>query len=286
MNCIVKVGGVPEHFNYSWHKAMEQGKFLAHGIDIHWTDYPGGTGAMAQALGEGELDMAIMLTEGAVAAIAKACPARILHFAVKSPLVWGIHTGVHADLQQEDDIKGKTVAISRYGSGSHLMAIVHAYLKGWPLDHMQWLEVKNLDGAKQALSEGTADVFLWERYTTKPLVDEGVFRLLGLLPTPWPAFVLVVREDFMTTHSEVVEQVSTELLAIQKELKEEKALVDTLSLRYQLKKEDVIKWLSQTEWSEDNVISEQEMDEVIGALMKANVLVNTIKGKNVLVKKR
>lgn len=285
MNTMVKVGGVPEHFNYSWHKAMEQGTFLAQGIDLHWTDYPGGTGAMAQALSEGALDMAIMLTEGAVAAVAKGCPARILHFAVQSPLVWGIHTGFHTDLQKEEDIQGKTFAISRYGSGSHLMAIVHAYLNGWPLDHMKWLEVKNLGGAKQALSEGKADVFLWERYTTKPLVDEGVFRLLGLLPTPWPAFVLVVRDAFLGEYPALVQRVSSALLLVQQGLKEEKGLIRTLSLRYQLQEEDVSKWLAQTSWAVDAVIKEQQVDAVMEALVKAKVLVNKTEVANILVKR-
>jgi sulfonate transport system substrate-binding protein len=281
----VRVGGVPEHFNYSWHKAIAQGKFLAQGINIQWKDYPGGTGAMAQSVHAGELDLAIMLTEGAVSAIAKGCPARILHFAVQSPLLWGIHTGFHASLQHEEDIKGKTFAISRYGSGSHLMAIVHAYLQGWPLDHMQWLEVKNLDGAKEALSTGKADVFLWERYTTKPLVDEGLFRLLGVLPTPWPAFVLVVRNDFMSKHLERVALISQVILALQQDLKHEEHLAKTLSMRYQLWEEDVLSWLSKTRWSTRADLEQQEIQTVIDALTKATILDQSVKVSDVVVHK-
>ncbi len=35
-----------------------------------WTDYPGGTGAMAKALNENETDVAVILTEGIVKDIA------------------------------------------------------------------------------------------------------------------------------------------------------------------------------------------------------------------------
>jgi sulfonate transport system substrate-binding protein len=284
MATTVKIGGVPEHFNYSWHKAMEEGLFSSNNIDVQWTDFPGGTGAMAESLSMGILDVAIMLTEGAVAAIAKGCPARILHFAVDSPLVWGIHTGAGSTLQIEEDIKGKTIAISRYGSGSHLMSIVQAYQKKWALDHMQWLEVKNIDGARQALLAGKADVFLWERYTTKPLVDEGSFRLLGLLPTPWPAFVLVVSNAFLEKHKPEVEQISKVILEVQKTLKQEPFLAQTLSMRYQLKEVDVLEWLKQTEWSGSTAILEQQIGEVIESLLKAEVLECQIEPQRILAR--
>jgi sulfonate transport system substrate-binding protein len=272
MTTSVRIGGVPEHFNYSWHKLIEQGSLLNKGIEIQWSDYAGGTGAMAEGLQNGKIDIAIMLTEGAVSAIAKGCPARIAHFAVDSPLVWGIHTGFNSALKSEDDIQGKTFAISRYGSGSHLMAIVQAYQKGWPLDHMNWLEVKNIDGAKEALVNGDADVFLWERYTTKPLVDEGVFRLIGLLPTPWPAFVLVVSNDFIKQHAKLFATISSAILTVQAQLKASSVLSGTLAQRYKLQESDVIQWLEQTTWSSSPLITFIDIERVGDALVNANVL--------------
>lgn len=279
----VRVGGVPEHFNYSWHKLMEEKTLLQQGIEIEWTDFPGGTGAMTQSLTNGELDIAILLTEGAVAAIAKGCPARIVHFAVDSPLVWGVHTGSQSSLLDEEDIKGKTFAISRYGSGSHLMAIVQAYQKGWPLDHMQWLEVKNLEGAKKALLAGDADVFLWERYTTKPLVDEGSFRLLGLLPTPWPAFVLTASNHFIKEHKNLLDKMSAALLSIQGALTSDSDLSKTLASRYHLQETDVLSWLKETRWTSREKIDVEEIDSVIDALKKANVLTEFVDVNNVLI---
>ena len=273
MTAKVRIGGVPEHFNYTWHKMIEEG--LLDDISVQWIDCPGGTGAMAQGIHEGELDIAIMLTEGAVAAIAKGCPARIAHFAVDSPLVWGIHTGAKSDLHVEQDVKGKTYAISRYGSGSHLMAIVHAAQQGWSLEHMKWLEVKNLDGAKKALVSGEADVFLWERFTTKPLVDEGSFRLLGLLPTPWPAFVVVVSNAFMVQHASHFYRISEKILAVQKNIVKEKDLSSIISNRYQLKKVDVEVWLKSTKWSSSNEISEASIEPVIETLKNNNILNNS-----------
>lgn len=282
MKTIVRIGGVPEHFNYPWRKAIEEGKFIQHGIDVQWADYPGGTGALVQDLEDKKLDMAVLLTEGAVAAASKGSTFKLLHYTVKSPLVWGIHTGAQSSLQNLADIPGKTFAISRYGSGSHLMAIVQALLNDWPLDHMNWQEVKNLDGAKKALLANEADVFLWERFMTKPLVDEGSFRLLGLLPTPWSSFVLVVREDFLAVNTEVVKQISSELLAVQLHLKEDKNLPAILAARYGLQKEDVLTWLNQTTWEHENQLQEKEIEQVSEYLLRAGILAKTVQAGNLM----
>src|SRR5690606_33442108 len=94
-NCTLSIplniGGVPEHFNLPWHLAIERGDFTSAGIDLKWTDYPGGTGAMCTDLRNGKIDLAVVLTEGMVADIAKGNPSHIIQLFVKSPLIWGIH---------------------------------------------------------------------------------------------------------------------------------------------------------------------------------------------------
>ena len=54
----VRIGGVPEHFNYAWYLALKQGHFKEHNIDVRWKDYFGGSGQMTKALRENEIDMA------------------------------------------------------------------------------------------------------------------------------------------------------------------------------------------------------------------------------------
>ena len=36
---------------------------------------------------------------------------------------------------------------------------------------------------------------MWEKFTTKPLVDTNTFRHIGDCPSPWPCFVIAVREE-------------------------------------------------------------------------------------------
>jgi sulfonate transport system substrate-binding protein len=43
---VVRVGGVPEHFNFAWHLAAERGLFEKNGVKVEWVDQPLGTGQM------------------------------------------------------------------------------------------------------------------------------------------------------------------------------------------------------------------------------------------------
>jgi len=64
----------------------------------------------------------------------------------------------------------------------------------WPLEKMRFTEVGGIEGAREALGNGGADTFLWEQLMTKPLVDQGIFRRLGHIDTPWPCFVIVASQ--------------------------------------------------------------------------------------------
>ena len=151
-----QVGGVPEHFNLPWKKAIEEKRFAAHSIDISWQDYHGGTGAKTKALREGELDFAILLTEGIIADIHRGNPSKIVQFYVKSPLRWGIHVGAQSTFKSVDDLENTRAAISRFGSGSHLMAYVNADNHNWDLAEQKFEMVKNLDGGREFLTKGDA----------------------------------------------------------------------------------------------------------------------------------
>ncbi|MFT5384910.1 MAG: sulfonate transport system substrate-binding protein, partial [Saprospiraceae bacterium] len=122
----IRVGGVPEHFNLPIHLAREQKLFETRGVSVEWTTYKGGTGQMIKAMADGEIDLCILLTEGILNAIVKGSPLKIISEYVTTPLTWGIHTGTDNPLDNYRDIYTKKYGISRFGSGSHLMAIVDA----------------------------------------------------------------------------------------------------------------------------------------------------------------
>ncbi|NER83444.1 MAG: ABC transporter substrate-binding protein, partial [Leptolyngbya sp. SIO1D8] len=111
----LRIGGVPEHFNMPWQLLLQSPKLSKKGISASWTDFSAGTGAMIEALNNDEIDIAMLLTEGAVKGIDNGGRYKIVSFYVDSPLIWGIHIPESSPYRDIDEIQGKTYAISRYG---------------------------------------------------------------------------------------------------------------------------------------------------------------------------
>lgn len=187
----IRLGGVPEHFNYMWHLGSTREVLYNFGFYFDWTDYPGGTGAMVQALERDELDMAIMLTEGAIAAVAGGKDYQILFPFVMSPLIWGVFTKNQRSKMLPVKYQDAKFAVSRMNSGSHLMSLFLAQRANESLTDSNFVISNDLQGAKEQINSENADYFLWETYMTRPLVEAGVFREVGQISAPWPAFVFV-----------------------------------------------------------------------------------------------
>jgi sulfonate transport system substrate-binding protein len=269
---LVNIGGVPEHFNLAWYLGLKNGDFKAENINLRWHDYFGGTGEMCKGLRNGDIDMAVILTEGIVKDIIAGNPSKIVQVFVKSPLNWGIHVAHHSKFQSIDDLKGSRAAISRYGSGSHLMSYVNAENNNWDLEKdLKFEVIKNLEGAVEGLTEEKADYFMWEKFTTKPLVDNGTFRRIGNLPSPWPCFVIAVREEFLKTNLEDVKTILNIVNTTTEEFKDIPSIDRMIANRYEQEIEDVQEWLGLTEWSQNN-ISKETITKVQDELFALNII--------------
>lgn len=249
----VKIVGVPEHFNLPWHMCIENGEFNEAGIDLQWTDIPEGTGKMCQMLRDNETDIAVILTEGIIKDLTENQHSSIVQIFVKSPLIWGIHVDGKSEYNSVADLENKISAISRIGSGSHLMSFVNAEKNNWNTSNISFEIVNNLDGAIASLSEGKSDYFMWEKYTTKPLVDNGTFKRVGECPSPWPCFVIAVRNKFLIENKSVVALILDIINATTEEFKYIPSIDRTLATKYHQKLEDIQQWLQQTQWSQKNL---------------------------------
>ena len=236
--------------------AIEEGAFEDRGIDLQWEDIPEGTGRMAKMLRAGEADIAIILTEGIIKDIIAGNPSKIVQTYVASPLVWGIHVGAASAYQTVSELQHTKAAISRFGSGSHLMAYVNANQNNWKKDALQFEVIHNLDGAIDALTEGTADYFMWEKFTTKPLVDDGTFRRVGECPTPWPCFVMAASHTLLDNSPTLVQHVLEVINMYTSEFKMIPSIDRTLANRYGQQLADIQEWLSITRWSQENLSSQ------------------------------
>lgn len=277
----IKVGGVPEHFNLPWHICIDEGKFQKEDVNVIWKDYPGGTGAMCKALRNGEIDAAVILTEGIIKDLISGNESRIVQTYIGTPLIWGIHVAANSSYQSVEDLEGTKAAVSRLGSGSHLMAYVNAQRHHWDTNKLKFEIVNDLEGAVEALQKDKAQYFLWEHFTTKPLVDKRIFRRLADCPSPWPCFVIAVRNEAIRYDKERLKKMLKVLNEETINFKEKKDIDEVLASRYGQKKEDIRKWLDLTSWSQEQ-LSPQEVKEVQQKLMELNLISKKIDVSEIL----
>jgi len=280
----IKIGSVPEHFNLPWHLSIENNFFKKEGIDVEWTDFPGGTGAMTKALREGTTDIAILLTEGIVKDITEGNPSKIVQTYIDTPLIWGIHVNAQSKYHKIKDLENTSAAISRFGSGSHLMAYVNAQNQNWSTKNLKFEVIKNLDGAIEGLANGKGDYFMWEHFTTKPLVDNGTFRRIADCPTPWPCFVIAVRNEVLEKQPEVIQKILAIINTTSASFKELNNIEEILATRYQQKLEDIKEWLSITEWSQKQLPFEI-LEKVQNQLLELNIIDQKIDAHKILYQK-
>lgn len=271
----IRIGGVPEHFNLPIHLAIENGDFASRGVDVEWITFKGGTGQMTQALENDKVDVCILLTEGIVNSIIKGNPSKIISNYVISPLCWGVHTATDNPLDNYQHIFDKNYAISRLGSGSHLMAIVDANSKEKNIDTAQFKVIKNLDGALESLKKQETDVFYWEKYTTKPYVDSGQLRRIGEYYTPWPCFVVAASNRIIKKQPNNLIRLLRTIHDSNDKFMQNEHVINLVSERYGQKLKDVKRWYHQTEWAIHGWVSNKMLRSVVYSLKMADIISKT-----------
>lgn len=278
----VRILGVPEHFNLPWHLAIEEGAFKARGIDLQWHDVHEGTGKMCQMLQSMETEIAVVLTEGIVKSITEGNAVKIVQEYIASPLLWGIHVAAQSPYHKISDLEHGTPAISRYGSGSHLMACVNAQKEGWDPGNLQFEVVHTLDNAIRSMAAGSSAYFMWEHFTTKPLVDKRTLRRLGDCPTPWPCFVLAGSDEFIKNERGILRHILEVINLYSTEFPLIPSIDRTLANRYGQQLEDIREWLSQTRWSQSQ-INLQKIEIVIDTLFNLKLIDQKIPAQSLLI---
>ena len=152
------------------------------------------------------------------------------------------------------------------------MACVMARTLGWKPDALHFVLVESLQGARAAFAADEADVFLWERYTTKPVVDSGEWKRIGVVTTPWPPFCLAIRKDKMDYAPALASAPRQTLREIDGETARR-----FIAARYDLELDDVRAWWSKTRWN----LSTDVRSAVLlatGALLDAGQLPEAMSG--------
>jgi ABC-type nitrate/sulfonate/bicarbonate transport system substrate-binding protein len=268
----LRITGVPEHFNYPFILLEKEQPLQKQGVLIQWIDESRGSGQMNLALRNNETDLAVLLTESFLKDFEAGNPSKMIGYHVQSPLTWGIHVRKNSGVNHLSDLANKHFLVSRMGSGSHLMALVLAKRENWQAKDLTFEIIGNMDGAKEAMDNENDGVFLWEKYTTTPMLKNGTMRRIGEVPSPWPCFVMAASEKALTDFGKLIFEVRDEVYKISKALSENPSRAQSLASNYQLDQDDVEKWLKQTIWCCSSEVSQSRLKNAIQTMKGLGII--------------
>lgn len=268
MDRYLRIGGVPEHFNLPWIQALEGNKLQHVSKEISWNFFPGGTGAMTQALQDNALDVAILLTEGYLAAHQKGLKAKIVQSYNDAPLVWGIYGNQN---NRKPWSENPQVAISRMGSGSHLMALIHCHQEGFNLKQEQLKIIHHLEDGIKSIQTGETDLFYWEKYMTRPYVNHENLFEVGTFSAPWSGFLIVASDHALETKQEAILEM---LAAIRPEIMrwvDDSQTPENISRRFSLDAHQAKQWLMNQRWNPTPHVRQMSLENAWRALAEVGM---------------
>jgi len=268
----LRIAGVPEPFNLPWQLALERRAFVRAKIELKWRTVPQGTGAMCELLRQGEIDLAVLVTEGAVKDILGGNPSRIVSPFVDTPLTWGVHVGAHTALRSPEDLKGLPFSISRFNSGSHLMSLAYAKAQGWEPTEKDFIVVNDLAGAVKRLQEPEPAVFLWEKFITASHVHAGTLRRVDEYRPSWPCFVVVARNEVLEEHGDAVQRLMKVVRDQARGLMEKKSAPEMVAQRYGMTVADAKEWFGGVKWNVAGQMAPGTLHQVESVLRGAESL--------------
>lgn len=265
----LRVAGVPEHFNMPWLLGLERRAFVRAGVEVKWRTVPEGTGAMCKLLRDGEVDLAMLVTEGAVRDILNGNPSRIIAAYVDSPLTWGVHVGANTAITTPEQLQGVPYAISRHNSGSHVVAVNYAREHGRGVGEKDLEVVNDLKGALERLARPEPIAFFWEKFTTKPFVDNGALRRVDEYRASWPSFVIVATEAVLEAHPKEIDRLLKVIRDQAAGLMAKKTAPEIFAQRYAMSLADAQEWFAGVRWNTGAPLEETTLGSIVATLKGA-----------------
>ena len=200
-----------------WHIAKERGIFKKYLPNVELIEFAGGTGELVRALSDNSIQVGWGLTEGILLGIAKGAKIGIVSTIIETPLRWIIVVRPDAPYKSIEDLKGKTIATSRPGGGSHIVTLKTFAALGWVEGRDYYINpIGDLNAMIAGVKAGTLDALTFSRGVLTPLIEKGELRILAEVNYDWPEFSLAVTRDFASKNPEAVRAV---ILALHEAMK-------------------------------------------------------------------
>ena len=273
----LRITGVPEHFNFPWKKVIAEQPFESEGIRLEWRDESRGSGQMNKDLREDRTDLAIVLTESFLKDFEAGNPSKMIGLHAKSPLIWGIHIHGNSPVNSLEEIENPSFLISRMGSGSQLMSYVLAKREGWNPEKLDFKIVNNLPGALEVMTPENPEMFLWEKFTTKPWVDSQEMKRIGEVPSPWPCFAMIASDKALAEFGQTIFKLREKVYQAASTIQSSGNSVLEIAEKYQLAPKDVNEWIAQTTWETQTQISVKQLTEAMETMVELGIIQKTIR---------
>ncbi|WP_287497452.1 ABC transporter substrate-binding protein [Pandoraea sp. CB10b_02] len=132
---------------------------------VAWKQFPAGT-PVIEAVNAGALDIGLQGDGPVLFLAAQGAPVKVIGIYRDSPDSVVLLAGAHTQIKSVEDLRGKTVALTRGGWSQQLVQAALAS-KGLPLDSVKYSYLASVDSAA-ALQAGKVDATAtWEPYVTR-----------------------------------------------------------------------------------------------------------------------
>jgi hypothetical protein len=162
------------------------------------------------------------------------------------------------------------------------MPTVDALMKGRQLREDQFVVVNDIDGAIRSLNGGETDVFYWEKFTTKPYVDNKVLRRVGEFIAPWPCFMIAATGDIINREPEALDRMLRIIHRSCEAFMQDADAPRLISEAYGIALKDARYWFHVTEWATDSWVSNKMLLSVLFTLKEAGIVEGEAEGTDLV----
>ena len=114
--------------------------------------------------------------------------------------------------------------------------------------------------------------FLWEKYTTYPFCEQEKCRYIDEVVTPWPCFVIAVRNEVYEKNADLLDQMCQVINKTAEEVKLNPETADSISWRYNLPIEQTKSWLADVDWNYKGDSYPEAFADIVKYLLKLNLI--------------
>ncbi|ODV80274.1 uncharacterized protein CANTADRAFT_21514 [Suhomyces tanzawaensis NRRL Y-17324] len=290
----LRVAYIPEHFSTPLFFAIQQ-KYFSFNIEL--TPVIEGSGRLINLLNANEVDIAIGLTEAFVADIAKGNEPsyKLVDTYVESPLCWAISTGFNREnLTSASQLEGKTIGVSRIGSGSYVMSFVLAHDLKFQKPFAGYPTLSNFKNLRDSVNlkyteepEKNSDAFMWEHFTSKKYYDNNEIKKIGEIYTPWPSWVINSNAQLLESKPEMIKEFVAGLnKGIEYFNNNHEEAIEFISNNLDYSAEDAREWIKTVKFNKNVGKAALDWERVVTKTSKVLKLAGVLQDSDELIEKR